>query len=59
MEMESGFRICSFEDWLGACRIILDNALNSGAVALKSALAYERSLKYERVNKKDAVDEFI
>ena len=58
VEKESGIRICSIDDWLEACEIVLDKALNRGAVALKSGLAYQRPLKYERVTKSEAEEEF-
>lgn len=51
---ESGIPICSMEDWLEACEIMLDKALEKGAVALKSALAYVRTLYYERVSRNEA-----
>ena len=54
VERESGVHICSMEDWLDACEIMLDKAFKAGAVALKSGLAYNRTLKYERVTRNDA-----
>jgi len=59
IEGEAGIRICSFEDWLEACEILLEKALNKGAVALKSGLAYQRSLRYDRVTRQDAEEEFL
>jgi len=54
VETETGIPICAFEDWLEACERSLDQALEKGAVALKSALAYLRPLAYERVVRADA-----
>jgi hypothetical protein len=50
--------ICSLDDWLEACELLLDRALASGCIALKSALAYYRSLRFERVTKSEAEAEF-
>lgn len=58
IENQAGITICSFNDMLEAAEILLDNALKHGAVALKSALAYVRSLHYERVTKNEAEEEF-
>lgn len=58
IEKQSGMRICGIDDWLEACEMSLENALKHGAVALKSGLAYQRSLYYERVTKRDAEKEF-
>ena len=54
VEKEFGRTICNFEDWLEACEAALDNALNHGAVALKSGLAYQRSIRYERTARHEA-----
>lgn len=58
IEKEAGIRICCFNDWLEACEILLYKALEQGAVALKSGLAYSRPLNYERVSKNEAEVEF-
>lgn len=58
VERTSGIRICSFQDWLEACEVTLDKALKSGVVALKSAMAYCRTLKYERVRRDEAEEGF-
>jgi hypothetical protein len=58
IEKQYGRSICNFEGWLEACEMLLDNALKHGAVALKSALAYQRSLRYERVTRSEAEGEF-
>ena len=42
-------RICSFADWLEAAEILLDRAVERGAVAFKCALAYQRPLRFARV----------
>lgn len=54
IEREAGGSICSFTDWLSACEMLLDRALDNGAVALKNGLAYVRSLKYERTDRVEA-----
>ena len=51
IEKQTGITICCFDDMLDACEKLLDNALDHGAAALKSALAYQRSLNYEKVTK--------
>jgi predicted TIM-barrel fold metal-dependent hydrolase len=43
---------------LEAAEAALENALKHGVVALKSALAYQRSLRYERTTKHEAEREF-
>lgn len=58
VEKTSGIRICSFRNWLEACEAMFEKALRSGVVALKSAMAYCRSLKYERARKDDAEEGF-
>jgi len=58
IEKEFGVPICSFEDWLNACEAAFENACSHGAVALKSGLAYQRTLYYERVARNDAEEEF-
>ena len=58
VEMEFGRTICNFEDWLQASEAALENALSHGAVALKSALAYQRSLCYERTTRHEAEIDF-
>jgi len=54
VEKEFGRTICSFEDWLEASEAALENALNHGAVALKSGLAYHRSIEYARTTRHEA-----
>jgi hypothetical protein len=58
IEKEYGKKICRINDWLEATEMLLDNAFRSGAVALKSALAYERTLSYERVTLNEAEEDF-
>lgn len=58
IERESGLSICSFDDWLSACEIILDKAIARGVVALKNGLAYVRSLNYARTTRYEAEKEF-
>jgi hypothetical protein len=58
IEKQYGRAISSFDDWLEACELEFDNALKHGAVALKSALAYQRSLQYDRVTKSEAEREY-
>jgi predicted TIM-barrel fold metal-dependent hydrolase len=59
IENDTGVRICSFDDWLEACERDLENALDRGAVAIKSALSYQRTLKFERVSKSRAEEGFF
>jgi hypothetical protein len=58
IERKSGIRINSMDSWLEACEIVLDKALEAGAVALKSGLAYDRSLRYDRVTRYEAEQGF-
>lgn len=48
----------SLGDLEEACEKTLNDALAAGAVCLKSALAYQRSLRYEKVSASDAQREF-
>jgi len=59
IEAQTGVRICSFDDWLQACEIALDLGLAEGCVALKSPLAYQRSLHYQRVPRWQAEETFV
>jgi len=54
IKAESGIDICSFDDWLQACEVILNKALNAGAVGLKCGLAYKRTLYFERSTREQA-----
>ena len=58
IERSVGFRISRFDDWLEACERYFENAIQIGAVALKSNLAYERGLHYERSTYSEAEREF-
>ncbi len=58
IEKGTKIKIDSFEQWLEACRVALDQAIEGEVVALKSALAYERSIKYEKVKKEEAKEVF-
>ena len=54
MERDFDASIVSFNDWLDACETALDNSIRLGAVALKSGLAYQRSLSYPRTTYHEA-----
>jgi len=54
IEKQSGIRITSFSRWLEAAEIIIEKAYSMETVALKTNLAYIRSLKYERTGRSDA-----
>jgi predicted TIM-barrel fold metal-dependent hydrolase len=49
-----GFPIHTLGDWKEALEAELDRALARGAVTLKSGLAYQRSLRYDKVTQADA-----
>ena len=55
---QSGIRITSFNRWLEAAEAIIGKAYDNGAVALKNGLAYQRTLKYERVSRAEAEEDF-
>jgi hypothetical protein len=57
-ERECGARIHRFGDYLEVAETVIDSALEHGAVALKSGLAYVRPLSYERVTLFEAEQEF-
>jgi len=48
IETVSGIRIRAFEDYLEACVRIILNAREKGAIGLKSTLAYQRSIRFDR-----------
>ncbi len=54
IEEETGIPICSFEDWLEACEKMMDLKFAQGASVLKCALAYKRSLRFDRVTRQEA-----
>lgn len=61
LQIESQFDISvnSLDDWLTGCELALENAIGKGVVAVKSALAYNRSLSYDLVTKTSAEREFL
>lgn len=58
IESESGIKITSFSSWLEASEILIEKAYELGAVALKNSLAYFRTLKYDRVTRSKAEEDF-
>lgn len=58
VEREAGFTVCSFDMWLEAVGLVLENRIRSGIRILKTALAYVRPLRFERVAKGLAEEEF-
>jgi len=58
VEAAAGLRVCCFDDWLQACLRLLEGALAQGAPGFKCALAYERSLHFERATREEAEREF-
>ncbi len=58
VEVESGIKITSFFNWLAAAEVLIEKAYKLGAVALKSGLAYQRPLNYERVLRSAAEEGF-
>lgn len=58
IERQSGIRITSFSRYLEAAEAIIEKAYSLGVVALKNYLAYLRSLKYERVTRAVAEEDF-
>ncbi|MHB0874583.1 MAG: amidohydrolase family protein [Anaerolineae bacterium] len=58
VETESDSRVCSVEDWLDACTAAIERLPEQHAVALKTGLAYERSLRYDRVTRQQAEEAF-
>jgi len=55
---KAGVRVHRLEDWEEAMRVTLDKALTDGAVGLKCALAYERPLHFEKVDRTAAEQQF-
>jgi len=58
VEKQSGVRITSFTRWLEAAEALIEKAYCLGAAALKNALAYYRTLRYERVKRSQAEEDF-
>jgi hypothetical protein len=54
VEKKFNTRICSFDDWLDCCEQEFNRQVEKGAVAMKSNLAYRRSLLYERTTRHEA-----
>jgi hypothetical protein len=54
LERKTGVSIHSLDDLLNAMELAFDKALHEGAPAVKLAVAYERSLQFEKVAKADA-----
>ncbi|MBU2534875.1 MAG: amidohydrolase family protein [Chloroflexota bacterium] len=54
LEGESGITIHSLDDLVKAMRTALEGYVAGGAVAVKSALAYNRVLKYDKVSRHEA-----
>jgi len=55
---EAGVRVACFDDWLEACRGAVARAEARGAVCLKTAHAYARSLAFERWTRAQAEEAF-
>ena len=54
LEVDFGIAIHSLDDLLRAMDVALERAINADVVALKVALAYNRSLRFDRTTKADA-----
>jgi Predicted metal-dependent hydrolase of the TIM-barrel fold len=59
IENAAGIRICCLDDWLEACDAVLEEAFKSKLiVAMKTEIAYERSLRFDRATKAEAEEDF-
>ena len=58
VEQYSGVTVCSFQSWLEACEATLHYAASNGIAGFKCALAYLRSLAFDRVVRSDAERDF-
>ena len=58
IERQSEIKVTSFSNYLEAVEVIIEKAYAIGVVALKNYLAYLRSLKYERVTRSEAEEDF-
>jgi len=58
LEQWAGMAIHSLADLADACEKTLDDSIKAGMVCLKSGLAYQRPLRYEKVARADAEAEF-
>lgn len=54
LEKESGTAIHSLDDLVKAMRTVLEKYVASGAVGIKNGLAYDRTLKYDKVSHSEA-----
>jgi len=54
----AGISICSFDTWLEAVDKLLETAIKNGVRIFKNALAYSRSLKYDRRTRQEAEASF-
>jgi len=54
LEEEAGMAIHSLDDLVKAMRAALEKYIAAGAVAVKSGLAYNRTLRYEKVSRNEA-----
>jgi len=54
LEQESGISIHSLDDLVKAMRATLEKYMEDGIVGIKNGLAYERTLKYDKVTKTEA-----
>ena len=58
IESEEDVTVHSLDDLVGAMRSAMERAVDNGAVAIKSALAYRRPLRYEKVTRQEAETAF-
>jgi len=58
LEKEYKLKIKSLDDWIEAFRVELEDNLNHGIIAIKSILAYFRTLRFETVEYAAAKDMF-
>jgi len=58
LEKRSGMPIHSLADLADACEKTLDEAIRRGMLCLKSGLAYQRSLRYEKAARHEAEPDF-
>jgi len=58
LERRAGMGIHSLGDLEDACEKVLDDSIRRGMLCLKSGLAYQRPLRYEKVTRADAEGEF-
>ncbi len=58
VEQYSGITVCSFRSWLEACEAALTHAVSRDIAGFKCALAYLRTLAFDRVIQADAERDF-